>query len=101
VGGGATKERVSTAFKLVLSNPKVTAILINIFGGIVRCDMIAEGIIAAVKEVGVKVPVIVRLEGTNAVLARQLLASSGLAITPASDLTDAAVKAVRLAGALS
>ena len=101
VGGGATKERVSTAFKLVLSNPKVTAILINIFGGIVRCDMIAEGIIAAVKEVGVKVPVIVRLEGTNAVLARQLLANSGLAITPASDLTDAAVKAVRLAGALS
>jgi succinyl-CoA synthetase beta subunit len=100
VGGGATKERVSTAFKLVLSNPKVTAILINIFGGIVRCDMIAEGIIAAVKEVGVKVPVVVRLEGTNAVLARELLANSGLAITPASDLTDAALKAVRLAGAL-
>jgi succinyl-CoA synthetase beta subunit len=97
VGGGATKERVSTAFKLILSNPKVTAILINIFGGIVRCDMIAEGIIAAVKEVGVSIPVIVRLEGTNAPLARKLLTSSGLAITPASDLTDAAIKAVRLA----
>jgi succinyl-CoA synthetase beta subunit len=97
VGGGATKERVSAAFKLILSNSRVTAILINIFGGIVRCDMIAEGIIAAVKEVGVSIPVIVRLEGTNAPLARQLLASSGLAITPASDLTDAAIKAVRLA----
>jgi succinyl-CoA synthetase beta subunit len=99
VGGGATKERVSAAFKLVLSNPKVTAILINIFGGIVRCDMIAEGIIAAVKEVGVSIPVIVRLEGTNAPLARKLLTGSGLAITPASDLTDAAMKAVALAGA--
>jgi succinyl-CoA synthetase beta subunit len=99
VGGGATKERVSAAFKLILSNTKVTAILINIFGGIVRCDMIAEGIIAAVKEVGVSIPVIVRLEGTNAPLARKLLASSGLAITAASDLTDAALKAVSLAGA--
>src|SRR5882762_6879515 len=98
VGGGATKERVAAAFKLILSNSKVTAILINIFGGIVRCDMIAEGIIAAVKEVGVSIPVIVRLEGTNAPLARELLAKSGLAITPASDLTDAAVKAVRMAG---
>ncbi len=99
VGGGATKERVSAAFKLVLSNPKVSAILINIFGGIVRCDMIAEGIIAAVKEVGVRLPVIVRLEGTNAPRARELLAGSGLAIVPATDLTDAASKAVRLAGA--
>jgi succinyl-CoA synthetase beta subunit len=99
VGGGATKERVAAAFKLVLSNPKVTAILINIFGGIVRCDMIAEGIIAAVKEVGVSIPVIVRLEGTNAPQARKLLAASGLAITPANDLTDAATKAVALAGA--
>jgi succinyl-CoA synthetase beta subunit len=98
VGGGATKERVAAAFKLILSNPKVTAILINIFGGIVRCDIIAEGIIAAVKEVGVSMPVIVRLEGTNAPLARQMLASSGLAITAANDLTDAAVKAVRMAG---
>ena len=99
VGGGATKERVSAAFKLILSNPKVSAILINIFGGIVRCDIIAEGIIAAVKEVGVSIPVIVRLEGTNAPQARELLAKSGLAITPASDLTDAAVKAVSMAGA--
>jgi succinyl-CoA synthetase beta subunit len=80
---------------------RVSAILINIFGGIVRCDIIAEGIIAAVKEVGVSLPVIVRLEGTNAVLARQMLASSGLALTPASDLTDAAVKAVQMAGAQS
>ena len=101
VGGGATKERVSAAFKLILSNPRVTAILINIFGGIVRCDMIAEGIIAAVKEVGVSIPVIVRLEGTNAPLARKLLAGSGLAITAASDLTDAALKAVSMAGAHS
>jgi succinyl-CoA synthetase beta subunit len=101
VGGGATKERVTAAFKLILSNPKVTAILINIFGGIVRCDMIAEGIIAAVKEVGVSIPVIVRLEGTNAPLARQILAGSGLAITAASDLTDAATKAVKMAGAHS
>jgi succinyl-CoA synthetase beta subunit len=101
VGGGATKERVAAAFKLILSNPKVSAILINIFGGIVRCDIIAEGIIAAVKEVGVSVPVIVRLEGTNAVLARQMLANSGLALTPANDLTDAAEKAVRMAGAHS
>jgi succinyl-CoA synthetase beta subunit len=101
VGGGATKERVSAAFKLILSNPKVTAILINIFGGIVRCDIIAEGIIAAVKEVGVSMPVIVRLEGTNAPLARDMLAKSGLAITAANDLTDAAVKAVRMAGGKS
>jgi len=98
VGGGATKERVAAAFKLILSNSKVTAILINIFGGIVRCDMIAEGIIAAVKEVGVNMPVIVRLEGTNAPLAREILAKSGLAITAARDLTDAATKAVKMAG---
>ena len=97
VGGGATPERVTAAFKLILSNPKVKAILVNIFGGIVRCDIIAEGIVAAVKTVGVSVPVIVRLEGTNADLARKQLAASGLAITPASDLTDAATKAVRLA----
>jgi succinyl-CoA synthetase beta subunit len=97
VGGGATPERVTAAFQLILSNPKVKAILVNIFGGIVRCDIIAEGIVAAVKTVGVSVPVIVRLEGTNADLARRQLAESGLAITPASDLTDAATKAVRLA----
>src|SRR5580700_2128806 len=101
VGGGATKERVAAAFKLILSNPKVSAILINIFGGIVRCNIIAEGIIAAVKEVGVRIPVIVRLEGTNAPLAREILAKSGLAITPASALTDAAKQAVSMAGAHS
>jgi len=97
VGGGATPERVTAAFKLILSNPKVRAILVNIFGGIVRCDIIAQGIVAAVKTVGVSVPVIVRLEGTNAEIARQQLAASGLAITAATDLTDAATKAVRLA----
>ncbi len=99
VGGGATRERVAAAFKLILSNRDVRAILINIFGGIVRCDMIAEGIIAAVKEVGVNLPVVVRLEGTNAPAARELLAASRLAITAATDLTDAATKAVKLAGA--
>jgi succinyl-CoA synthetase beta subunit len=97
VGGGATSERVTIAFKLILSNPKVRAILVNIFGGIVRCDLIAEGIVNAVKQVGVKIPVVVRLEGTNAEVARAILADSGLAITPASDLTDAARKVVRLA----
>jgi len=94
VGGGATKERVSEAFKLILSSTKVKAILVNIFGGIVRCDMIAEGIIAAVKEVGVSIPVIVRLEGTNVEKGRELLAQSGLKITSATDLNDAAKKAV-------
>jgi len=97
VGGGATAERVTAAFQLILSNPKVRAVLVNIFGGIVRCDLIAQGIIAAVREVGVKVPVVVRLEGTNAEAARKLLADSALAITPASDLTDAARKVVTLA----
>jgi succinyl-CoA synthetase beta subunit len=97
VGGGATSERVTAAFKLILSNAKVRAILVNIFGGIVRCDLIADGIINAVKQVGVKIPVVVRLEGTNADVARERLKSSGLAITPASDLTDAATKVVRLA----
>jgi succinyl-CoA synthetase beta subunit len=94
VGGGATKERVTEAFKLILSSDKVQAILVNIFGGIVRCDLIAEGIIAAVKEVGLKIPVIVRLQGTNVEKGRELLANSGLAITPADDLNDAAYKAV-------
>ncbi len=97
VGGGATKERVTEAFKLILSNRNVEAILVNIFGGIVRCDLIAEGIMAAVKEVGVSVPVVVRLEGTNVDKGRKLLADSGLAITPADDLTDAAKKAVAAA----
>ena len=94
VGGGATKERVTEAFKLILSSDKVRAILVNIFGGIVRCDLIAEGIIAAVKEVGLKIPVVVRLQGTNVEKGRELLANSGLAITPADDLNDAAQKAV-------
>ena len=94
VGGGATKERVAEAFKLILSNENVTAILVNIFGGIVRCDLIAEGIIDAVKEVGVSVPVVVRLEGTNVDKGRELLAGSGLAIISANDLTDAAKKVV-------
>ncbi|MBP3973591.1 ADP-forming succinate--CoA ligase subunit beta [Pseudoxanthomonas spadix] len=94
VGGGATKERVTEAFKLILSSDKVKAIFVNIFGGIVRCDMIAEGIIAAVKEVDVKVPVIVRLEGTNVEAGKKLLAESGLAITAADDINDGARKAV-------
>ncbi len=97
VGGGATKERVEEAFKLILSNDNVAAILVNIFGGIVRCDLIAEGIIAAVKDVGVKVPVVVRLEGTNVDKGRELLAGSGLDIIAAQDLTDAARKAVAAA----
>ena len=94
VGGGATKERVTEAFKLILRSDKVKAILVNIFGGIVRCDMIAEGIIAAVKEVGVTIPVVVRLEGTNVEKGRELLAGSGFKIIPATDLNDAAQKAV-------
>jgi succinyl-CoA synthetase beta subunit len=97
VGGGATAERVTAAFELILSNPRVRAVLVNIFGGIVRCDLIAEGVINAVKKVGVKVPVVVRLEGTNADQARAALASSGLTITAATDLTDAARKVVALA----
>jgi len=94
VGGGTNAERVKEAFKIILSGDNVEAILVNIFGGIVRCDLIAEGIIAAVNEVGVNVPVIVRLEGTKVEEGRKLLADSGLAITPASDLNDAAKKAV-------
>jgi succinyl-CoA synthetase beta subunit len=94
VGGGATPERVAAAFKLILSNPSVKAILVNIFGGIVRCDLIAEGIVQAVREVSVRVPVVVRLEGTNVEQGRRLLAESGLDITTADDLTDAAQKVV-------
>jgi succinyl-CoA synthetase beta subunit len=97
VGGGATSERVTAAFQLILSNPKVRAVLVNIFGGIVRCDLIADGVINAVKNVGVKVPVVVRLEGTNADKAREMLATSGLTITAATDLTDAARKVVAAA----
>ena len=98
VGGGATAERVAEAFKIILSNENVDAILVNIFGGIVRCDLIAEGIITAVKEVGVSDPVVVRLEGTNVDKGRQLLADSGLDIIAADDLTDAAKKVVAASG---
>ena len=98
VGGGTTTEKVAEAFKLILSDDKVRAILVNIFGGIVRCDLIAEGIIQAVAEVGVSLPVVVRLEGTNAEAGLALLAESGLDILTASGLTDAAEKAVAAAG---
>ena len=94
VGGGANKEKVTEAFKLILRSPSVKAIFVNIFGGIVRCDMIAEGIIAAVKDVGVKIPVIVRLEGTNVEEGKKLLKESGLAIIPADDINDGAKKSV-------
>lgn len=97
VGGGATKERVSEAFKIILSDANVKAVLVNIFGGIVRCDMIAEGIVGAVKEVGVKVPVVVRLEGNNAELGAKVLADSGLNIIAAESLTDAAQQVVKAA----
>ena len=97
VGGGATKERVAEAFKLILSDSQVKAVLVNIFGGIVRCDLIAEGIISAVNEVGVKVPVIVRLEGTNAEQGRAILAKSRLNLTVAETLTQAAISAVNFA----
>lgn len=98
VGGGATKERVSEAFKIILSDNNVKAVLINIFGGIVRCDLIAEGVIGAVQEIGVQVPVVVRLEGNNAELGRKVLADSGLNIIAATSLTDAAQQAVNAAG---
>ncbi len=97
VGGGATKERVAEAFKIILSDRSVKAILVNIFGGIVRCDLIAEGVIAAVNEVGVGVPVVVRLEGTNAGLGREILAKSGLNIMAAQSLQDAALQVVNAA----
>ena len=97
VGGGTTAERVAEAFKLILSDDKVQAVLVNIFGGIVRCDLIAEGIIEAVKEVDVKVPVVVRLEGTKAPEGLELLANSGLAITTAADLSEGAEKVVAAA----
>jgi len=98
VGGGATKERVSEAFKIILSDDSVKAVLVNIFGGIVRCDMIAEGIIGAVKEVGVKVPVVVRLEGNNSELGSKVLSESGLNIIAANSLADAAEQVVKAAG---
>ena len=99
VGGGATVEKVAEAFKLIVSDPRVESILVNIFGGIVRCDLIAEGIISAVKQVGVTVPVVVRLEGTNVNAGKDMLANSGLAIITADNLADAAGKAVAAASA--
>lgn len=102
VGGGATKERVREAFKIILSDANVQGILVNIFGGIMRCDIIADGIINAAKEIGIKVPVVARLEGTNADLGKQMLSSSGLSLIAANDLADAAekiVKAVKNVGA--
>jgi len=94
VGGGASKEKVTAAFKIILSDPAVKGILVNIFGGIMRCDIIAEGIVAAAKEVNLSVPLVVRLEGTNVQQGKDILASSGLAIVPADDLGDAARKIV-------
>ena len=95
VGGGATRERVSTAFKLILSDPHVEGILVNIFGGIMRCDVIAEGIVAAAREVSLQVPLVVRLEGTNVRLGKKILGESGLAILSADNLADAAEKVVK------
>jgi succinyl-CoA synthetase beta subunit len=95
VGGGATKERVTEAFKIILSDPKVEAILVNIFGGIMRCDIIAEGIVSAAREVSLDVPLVVRLAGTNVDLGKQILADSGLPITSADDLADAADKVAK------
>ncbi len=94
VGGGASKEKVTAAFKIILSDPAVKGILVNIFGGIMRCDIIAEGIVAAAKEVNLSVPLVVRLEGTNVAQGKEILANSGLAIVPADDLGDAARKIV-------
>jgi succinyl-CoA synthetase beta subunit len=95
VGGGASKEKVTAAFKIITADPKVRGILINIFGGIMKCDVIAEGVIAAVKEVGLKVPLVVRLEGTNVELGKEIIRKSGLNVIPADDLNDAAKKIVK------
>ncbi len=94
VGGGATKEKVTSAFKIITSDPNVQGILVNIFGGIMRCDVIAEGVLAAVKEVGLQVPLVVRLEGTNVELGKQIINESGMNVIPADDLDDAAQKIV-------
>jgi len=95
VGGGATRERVTVAFKLILSDPNVEGVLVNIFGGIMRCDVIAEGVIAAAREVSLHVPLVVRLEGTNVELGKKILAESGLKIVAADNLADAAQKIVQ------
>jgi len=94
VGGGATREKVSAAFKIITADPRVKGILVNIFGGIMRCDVIAEGVLAAVKEVGLSVPLVVRLEGTNVELGNQILSQSRLNVIAATDLDDAAQKIV-------
>jgi succinyl-CoA synthetase beta subunit len=99
VGGGATQERVTAAFKIILRDPSVKAVLINIFGGIMKCDVIANGVIAAAKELSLKHPVVVRLEGTNVEKGRKILAESGLKLIPATDMTDAAQKVVKAAKA--
>jgi succinyl-CoA synthetase beta subunit len=98
VGGGASKEKVTAAFKIITADPRVKGILVNIFGGIMRCDIVAEGIVAAVKEVGLKVPLVVRLEGTNVELGKKIIAGSGLNVINADDLDDAAQKVVRAVG---
>ncbi|MEQ9314426.1 MAG: ADP-forming succinate--CoA ligase subunit beta, partial [Henriciella sp.] len=95
VGGGATKERVTTAFKIILSDPNVEGILVNIFGGIMRCDVIAEGVVAAAREISLNVPLVVRLEGTNVELGKKIMAESGLPIITADNLADAAEKVVK------
>jgi succinyl-CoA synthetase beta subunit len=96
VGGGATTEKVTAAFKIITTDPQVKAIFVNIFGGIMKCDTIAAGVITAVKEVGLKVPLVVRLEGTNVELGKKMLAESGLSIVAAADMADGAKKAVEL-----
>jgi succinyl-CoA synthetase beta subunit len=95
VGGGATKEKVTAAFKIITADPNVKGILVNIFGGIMRCDVIAEGVLAAVKEVGLTAPLVVRLEGTNVDLGKKIIAESGLNVISADDLDDAAQKIVK------
>jgi succinyl-CoA synthetase beta subunit len=95
VGGGATKEQVTKAFQIILSSPKVKGIFVNIFGGIMKCDIIAEGIVAATRELGLKVPTVVRLEGTNVELGKKILAESGLALVPADNMADGAQKIVK------
>ena len=95
VGGGASREKVTAAFKIIMADPNVKGILVNIFGGIARCDTLADGIVAAVKEVSLTVPLVVRLEGTNAELGKQIIRDSGLNVIPANDLADGAAKIVK------
>jgi succinyl-CoA synthetase beta subunit len=95
VGGSATKEKVTAAFKIISSDPKVKGILVNIFGGIMKCDIIAEGVVAAVNEAGLKIPLVVRLEGTNVELGKKIIKESGLNVVPADNLDDAAQKIVK------